>query len=209
MHDILCAQQLLLKPVCCYDRDADWQVLRGIFLLRLLCFQNAIGSVLTVARGSFVFSCKCFSPLGLTGGAIRIALCLHHWEGGCNDCDIQSTGQASLFAFTRLFDSHAGSVGKRRQKTGKGVSCVCVAMISSQWTLQCVHTWVTWFALNMRIIPHPPTSSFSQGASTWSPPSLPWCHWDGHFRGFRALATVPHTGTHTHTSHVVSVVTCS
>lgn len=54
-------------------------------VLWLLCIRNTIASMHTVASGSFVFACKCFSPLGIAGEAIRMALCLHHLEGGCND----------------------------------------------------------------------------------------------------------------------------
>lgn len=157
-----------------------------------------------------------FHPLAwLVGQSEWLSVCITEREAAVTDCDIQSSSQASPFAFIRLFDSHVGSVGKRRQKTGKGVFvCVCWCDIQSldPSMYSQSHCSVAWFALNMRIIPHPPTSSLSQGSLNLVTSILPWRHSDGQLQGFfLAQTSVPHTcaGTHTHTSHVVSVGTCS
>lgn len=103
--------------------------------------------------------------------------------------------------------------GKRQERV---FLCVCVCWCDIQSLDPSMysqsHCSVAWFALNMRIIPHPPTSSLSQGSLNLVTSILPWRHSDGQLQGFfLAQTSVPHTcaGTHTHTSHVVSVGTCS
>lgn len=74
-----------------------------------------------------------------------------------------------------------------------------------------------WFALNMRIRPCHPTSSYLI-IRPWSLSSatsiIPWRHWDGHLQSFSCVDRHDthihrHTHTHTHTTHMAMMDTCA
>lgn len=131
--------------LCFYNGAVDWQA----DFLSLPCFDNTAASALEVAGGSFVFACRCFSPPGLTGGVMRMGLCLHHLEGDCNEWLRHSELRPGVTAYFQqgLFIYKFISVGKRRRKDRKGVHlCVCADAIETRYLHTMYKKRVTFFS---------------------------------------------------------------
>lgn len=146
-----------------------------------------------------------FHPLArLVGQSEWLSVCISEREAAVTDCDIQSSGRASPFAFIRLFASHVSSVGKREGKRQERVfSCVCVCACDILSVDRCIHTPV----LCSKHENHPTSSSLiiQPRSLNLVPSALPWRRSDGWFQGFLffflTATSVPHTRAGTHLPH--------